>query len=917
MKPLKPLIDEQKFNRLLSRASILPLVLMALLSALLIWQIWSLIKGGEWVERTDAIITQSYVTEKLMIDSETGKRGFLLTGKPEFLDPYNDAARQITPLLGAMQEQVADNPAQGERLNALRTLWGQWNENAQGQIDSKMKGVFDVNTSVGGKAIMDQVRVQWGEFQQTEQTLRDQRGKTANDRAKIVIATAILAALGLGGLLAVASRRQLRELANDYSEATATVREQAGEIKRSEAWLQSVLRSLGEGVLATDRQGRVTLLNSQAAALTGWTAQEAIGKPVGDVLHLMSAGGGVAEQIVEQVLQNGPAIADAQTALREAGSDAPLLNGIDRSGEGHDAILARRDGKATPVMVSASVVSGENNEPVGAVAAFRDISERKAAETELMRAKDAAETANRTKSQFLANMSHELRTPLNAIIGYSEMLQEEAEDDGLDNFTPDLKKINGAGKHLLALINDILDLSKIEAGKMDLYLEEFEVGAMIRDVSSTVQTLVARKNNQLIVDGTPNLGTMKADMTKLRQALFNLLSNAAKFTENGEITLKVRRSSTNGDPNADMLSFAVTDSGIGMTPEQMGRLFEAFVQADASTTRKFGGTGLGLAITRRFARMMGGDVVVESRPGEGSTFTLTIPAAVIPLTSDEATAASENSATVETEVTHNTIHATGAQTGDTVLVIDDDPAARDLMRRFLAKEGFHPETAASGEEGLRLAKTVHPVAITCDVMMPGMDGWAVLQALKADPELSDIPVIMLTMVDDKNLGYALGANDYLTKPLDRDRLSAILKRHQCSSGVCRVLIVEDDDPTREMMRAILSREGWNVDEAVNGRDGLERVRAAKPDLVLLDLMMPEMDGFTFAEKLRQNPDYKSVPIVVLTAKDLTNDDRMRLNGYVEKILQKGTWSRDDLLNDIRNMVARSHEQMRGNSAKNG
>ena len=915
MKPIKPLIDEKKFNRLLSRASILPLVLMGFLSILLIWQIWSLIRSGEWVEHTDAIITQGHVAEKLMIDSETGKRGFLLTGQPEFLEPYNNAVRQIDPLLNSIEEQIPGNAPQVARIRQLRPLWKSWNDNAQMQIDSKMKGQFDASTSATGKELMDQMREVWGEFQQSEQAMRERSSRNASDTAKQVIATALLAALGGGGLLAVLSRRQLSELANDYSEATATVREQAGEIKRSEAWLQSVLRSLGEGVLATDRQGRVTLLNSQAAALTGWTAREAIGKPVGDVLHLMSAGGGVAEQIVEQVLQNGAAIADAQTALRDAGGPVPI--DMDRSSEGHDAILARRDGQGTPVMVSASVVSGENGEPVGAVAAFRDISERKAAETELMRAKEAAETANRTKSQFLANMSHELRTPLNAIIGYSEMLQEEAEDDGLDNFTPDLKKINGAGKHLLALINDILDLSKIEAGKMDLYLEEFEVGAMIRDVSSTVQTLVARKNNQLVVDGAPNLGTMKADMTKVRQALFNLLSNAAKFTENGTITLKVRRTATNDNLNADVISFAVEDSGIGMTPEQIGRLFEAFSQADASTTRKFGGTGLGLAITRRFARMMGGDVVVESRVGEGSTFTLTIPASVVPLTSEEATAAAENSQAVETEVTHNSIHATGAEAGDTVLVIDDDPAARDLMRRFLSKEGFHPETAASGEEGLRLAKSVHPVAITCDVMMPGMDGWAVLQALKADPELSDIPVIMLTMVDDKNLGYALGANDYLTKPLDRDRLAAILKRHQCTSGVCRVLIVEDDDPTREMMRAILAREGWNVDEAVNGRDGLERVHAARPDLVLLDLMMPEMDGFTFAEKLRQNPVYKSVPIVVLTAKDLTSDDRMRLNGYVEKILQKGTWSRDDLLEDIRNMVARSREHAHEKSAKNG
>lgn len=900
---MKPLINEQKFNRLLTRAAVLPLLLMAALSLLLIWQIWNLLKVSEWVEHSDAVITQGYVTEKLMIDSETGKRGFLLTGRPDFLQPYNDASRQIVPLLDTLTEQVKDNPAQTARINAIRPLWSTWDKTAQTQMDSKMKNEFTPDTLLGGKHIMDEIRGQWGEFEQAEQTLREQRGKNANDAAKGAMAAAVLATLAGGGILAFLSRRQLTELAQDYGEAAAKVRNQAGELKQNEAWLQSVLRSLGEGVLATDRQGRVTLLNSQAAALTGWTAKEAIGRPVGEVLHLISSAGGMAEQIVERVLQNGAAIADAQAAVLAAGGEVPALNGDRSSGGGYDAVLARRDGQGTPVMVSATVVEGEHGKPVGAVAAFRDISERKAAETELLRAKESAETASRTKSQFLANMSHELRTPLNAIIGYSEMLQEEAQEDGLDNFTPDLKKINGAGKHLLALINDILDLSKIEAGKMDLYLEDFEVNAMIKDVSATIQTLVGRKKNQLVVDCPPNIGTIRADLTKVRQALFNLLSNAAKFTENGTLTLQVRRISEN---NSDTLTFAVTDTGIGMTPEQMGRLFEAFSQADASTTRKFGGTGLGLAITRRFARMMGGDVLVESAPGEGSTFTLMLPAVVAPAAASDA----NDSAGPET-----TPAAPGGEAGDIVLVIDDDPAARDLMFRFLTKEGFQPQTASNGEEGLRLAKVLRPVAITCDVMMPGMDGWAVLQALKADPDLCDIPVIMLTMVDDKNLGYALGATDYLTKPLDRDRLSAILKRHQCTSGVCRVLIVEDDDPTREMMRAILSREGWHVDEAANGREGLERVHAARPDLVLLDLMMPEMDGFTFAQKLRENPDYKAVPVVVLTAKDLTDEDRMRLNGYVEKILQKGAWSREDLMNDIRDMVAQSRPQTKASADK--
>ena len=489
------------------------------------------------------------------------------------------------------------------------------------------------------------------------------------------------------------------------------------------------------------------------------------------------------------------------------------------------------------------------------------------------------EVANRHKSEFLANMSHELRTPLNAIIGYSEMLQEEAEDAGQETMIADLQKINAAGKHLLELINAVLDLSKIEAGKMELYLEDFDVARLVRDIGAVIKPLAEQNGNRLELACDETVGTMHADVTKVRQTLFNLLSNACKFTERGVVELRVARAD-------GWVTFGVHDTGIGMTPEQMTRLFAEFAQADASVTRRYGGTGLGLALSRRLARMMGGDITVDSVPRRGSTFTVRLPVTV--------------TEAVATVVDTSADDGRGA----TVLVIDDEAAVRDLMQRFLVKEGFRVAVAASGEEGLRRARELRPAVITLDVMMPGMDGWAVLTALKADAALADVPVIMLTMVDDRNLGYALGAAEYLTKPLDRDRLIDVLRRYHPDSG--RPILVVDDDPeVRALLRRMLEREGYAIVEAENGRIALERLQAITPAVVLLDLMMPEMDGFDVVSEMRQRAEWRGIPIVVVTAKDLSPEDRRRLNGSVERVLQKGAMSREALLTEVRRLVAAS------------
>jgi PAS domain S-box-containing protein len=630
------------------------------------------------------------------------------------------------------------------------------------------------------------------------------------------------------------------------------------EVESQRSYSELIVQSSPVAIIASDFSGRVLSWNPAAERLFGYTEPDALGREL-------------------DALITTPQLRDEARRITQQAVAGNRIHVVTRR--------SRRDGTLVDVEVSVMPVSGDGQQGM-LIATYHDISELKQAERALREAKAAAEAANRTKSTFLANMSHELRTPLNAIIGYSEMLMEDAEDEGLDAFYGDLERIHGSGLHLLALINEVLDLSKIEAGKMELYLETFDVAPMLDEVITTVQPLTDRNANRLELRAAEDLGTLHADLTKVRQSLFNLLSNAAKFTEAGVVTLEASREAVEG---RDWLTFRVRDTGIGMTPEQTGRLFEAFSQADASTGRRYGGTGLGLVITRRFCQMMGGDIAVESEHGVGSTFTIRLPAAARP--------AAPEAPAVEARIPE------AVEGVSTVLAIDDDPIVRDMLQRFLSREGFGVVTAPGGEAGLDLARQLRPDAITLDVLMPGMDGWAVLAALKADPHLAEIPVVMLTVVDDRNMGYALGASDYVTKPVDRERLVSVLQRYGQAPSPGRVLVVEDEPAARELLRRVLEAEGWTVTEAENGRQALERVAQQRPDLILLDLMMPEMDGFELMDELRRREGWGTIPVVVVTAKDLTAEDRMRLNGCVHKILEKGAYAREDLLAEVRDLVA--------------
>ncbi len=688
---------------------------------------------------------------------------------------------------------------------------------------------------------------------------------------------------------------EVGELANTFRDMTEQIRRRERDLREKLAWMDTILANAADGIITFDQTGRIEQANRAAEEMFGYGHGKLEGEKVKQLMPL-------SERI------NKPA-ALAVASNNYGGTVARLWSAVKTPGEEHRG--RRKDGTSFWMEVTFSRVPLEDRSIVTAI--FRDITRRKLDEERIRKLNDdlearvklrtaqledtktklevalaEAENASAAKDRFISVVSHELRTPLTSAMGYTELLINPRAEKLRQAPLPTLHKILTSCKHLLTLINDLLDLGRYTAGKpIDLALSRFELAGFLRGVVEMIAPLVKRNENTLESRLADHLGEVVNDETRLRQILLNLLSNASKFTEKGKVFLEVERRT---GPEGERIIIRVRDTGAGMTREQLDKLFTPFYRVDNSTTRKQGGTGLGLTITRMLAELMGGTIEVASTPGVGSTFTVDLPVEARPVSMKASPSGTRLGEKGRTALAGESV----------VLVIDDDPSVRQILHDYLTAEGYRVEQAESGPQGIERARELQPACITLDVLMPGQDGWTTLAQLKSDPVTQNIPVIMLTILEDRNIGFTVGATEYITKPIDWARLGTLLCQY--APGPAPILLVEDDSAQREYMREELMLAGWKVSEAANGFEALQKCEACMPGLILLDLMMPVMDGFAFLEELRHRPGGGSVPVLVVTARDLSDEERRRLNRSLAQVLARESLTREQLLDRIREQM---------------
>jgi PAS domain S-box-containing protein len=710
---------------------------------------------------------------------------------------------------------------------------------------------------VTGKAILKRKTIQLdaGELSEDEYPVSVELQRRLKHRS-VVVTPLVREGEAIGAI--VARRNEVRpfsdsqiSLLNIFSDQAAIAIENVrlfNEVERQKEYLEALISSSPVAIVTIDLDGVVTGWSPASESLFGFSEKEALGKQIDDLVA------------------NNPEIRDeAETYTRKY---------LTQVGRVH--IRGRRthkDGHLIDVDIHALPVTIEG-EQIGYIAIYNDI-------TELEQARRAAEEANQAKSAFLANMSHELRTPLNAILGFTRIVKRKGLGILPEKQVDNLEKVLISAEHLLDLINTVLDISKIEAGKMDVQPANFNLSPLVEMVVTTTQPLVRQDSVRLETMLSDDLPPIFSDQDKVKQILINLLSNAAKFTHEGQIMVSVEK--LNGQ-----FHIKVMDTGVGIPPDALEHIFEEFQQADNSTTREYGGTGLGLSISRSLARLVEGDLTVSSTVGKGSTFTLTLP-----LRFGEMGTPSTTEMMKDKPITSEDVRV--------VLVIDDNLDAINLMRQNLEETGYQVITATSGDEGIAKAKRYQPFAITLDIMMPKKDGWQVMHELKSDPETREIPVVMVTIVDKKTLGFRLGAADYLIKPLDEEQVLTSLERLAQStdgSESIYLLVIDDDPDIIDMVNQLLEDSNYTINSAANGEDALEKIINDPPDVIILDLMLPKLDGFGVIDHLHSDECLRQIPLIVLTAKLLSQEEQDRLLTSAVKIMQKQGLTNEELLSEI-------------------
>lgn len=666
---------------------------------------------------------------------------------------------------------------------------------------------------------------------------------------------------------------ELEHLTEVVSQTTDLVQRQSHELRESRELLQAILDNTTAVIYVKDTEGRYMLISRQYELLFHVTSEQALGKTDYDIFPRV--------------------IADAFYAndMRVLHSGSPLeLEEITP----HDDELHTYLSLKVPLRDAAGI-------PYGLCGISTDITQRKKAQdalqsltssleqkvqertAELEVARDQALIATQHKSEFMAGMSHELRTPLNAVIGFSEVLLEKMFGELNPKQEDYLQDILSSGRHLLALINDILDLAKIESGRMELELTTFDLPTLLRDTLTLMRERATRHGIEATLEIDSRLGDCTADERKVKQTLLNLLSNALKFTpDGGKILVKAI-------PNREHVEISVSDNGIGIAPDYQEKIFKEFYQAEGNYTGKREGTGLGLALTKKFVELHGGRIWVESEVGRGSVFTFSLP---IRESVEKAAVLSIKTPSVQQE-------------RPLVLVVEDDPSAGKLLSLFLTEAGFAVELANTGEVGLEKVRTLRPGVITLDILMQGLDGWEFLSCLKNDRNIAGIPVVIVSILDERGKGFALGAAEYLVKPVDReDVISAVrrLARTSFAQPNWKILIVDDDPMVLELMQAVLEPEGFTVLKAGSGREGMTLAQQQRPHLIVLDLLMPDVDGFQVLDELKRTPLTASIPIVILTCKALSLSEKAVLNGRISDLVQKGGFNRADFVLQIRSLL---------------